>query len=248
MAAARARRGAAETEGDDGRRGRVRSVEVGARVFLALADAPEGGDALAAVAARAGMPGAKAHRYLKSLVATGLAARDAATGRYALGPEALRVGVAALGRVSVVRAAAAPLAALRDETGQTCLLAVPAEAGPTVVLLEVPVRAVTVGARLGGVLPPDRSASGLALRAAAGEPGAAMDAIRQAGCAAISGAVLPGVDALASAVRDHTGAARAAVALLGPSGGFDADPSGPVAEAVRRAAAAVSRALGGGGG
>jgi DNA-binding IclR family transcriptional regulator len=225
------------------RRQTVQSAEVGFRVFLALAEAGEGGS-LAAIAARAGMPGAKAHRYLRSLIATGLAEQDPDTGRYALGPAALRVGVAALGRASVVRAAAAHLAALREETGQTCFLAVPAEAGPTVVLIEAPVQAVTVNIRLGSALPAELSASGRALRAFSGAPDAEAEAIRAAGCASVRGTVLPGVDAVAAPVLDHRGLVAGIVTLLGPTGAFDPAPEGRVAEAVRRAARAASVALG----
>ncbi len=225
------------------RRQRVQSAEVGFRVFLALAEAG-GGESLAAIAARAGMPGAKAHRYLRSLIATGLAEQDRATGRYALGPAALRVGVAALGRVSVVGAAAPHLAALRQETGQTCFLAVPAEAGPTVVLIESPIQAVTVNIRLGSALPADRSATGRLLRAWSGAADAEAAGIRAMGCAAVRGTVLPGVDAVAAPVLDHRGEVAGAVTLLGPTGAFDPAPDGAVAAAVRRAAADASAALG----
>src|SRR5690348_7719291 len=85
--------------------GGVQSIEVGMRLLTALAEA--GGEkGLNALAAAAGMPPAKAHRYLVSLTRSGFVEQDAATGRYALGTQAVWVGLVALGRTDIVQAAA----------------------------------------------------------------------------------------------------------------------------------------------
>lgn len=207
---------------DDDRRGRVQSVEQAARVLAALAAL--GRASLAAVAREAAMPPAKAHRYLKSLVLTGLAGQDAATGRYAPGPAALALGLAALGQVDAARVAAPALARLCEATGATCLLALPPADAPVVVAMEVPPGAVAVQSRLGAVLP-GHSASGRALGGQA--------------TALLRGAVLPGVDAMAAPLRDHAGRIVAAIAAMGPTGALDG--AGPALEA---AAAEASRALG----
>ena len=206
----------------DDRRGRVQSVEQAARVLAALAAL--GRASLAAVGREAAMPPAKAHRYLKSLVLTGLAEQDAATGRYAPGPAALALGLAALGQVDAARAAAPVLARLCEATGATCLLALPPAHAPVVVAMEVPPGAVAVQSRLGAVLPA-HSASG---RALAGEAPALL-----------RGAVLPGVDALAAPIRDHGGRIVAALTAMGPSGALEG-----VLAAVQAAAAEASRGLG----
>jgi DNA-binding IclR family transcriptional regulator len=224
------------------RRQSVQSVEVGFGLFIALADVPEGAS-LSVLAGRAGMPAAKAHRYLKSLIATGLAEQDPGTGRYGLGPAALRVGVAALARIGVARAAARPLAALRDATGQTCFLAVPGEAGPTVVVIEAGAGSVIVNIRLGSTLP-EHSASGQVQRAWADPPPPALAAVRAAGLAAVEGTVLPGVSALAAPVLDHRGTLVGVMTLLGPSGTFPLTPSGREGTALREAAQAASREMG----
>ncbi len=204
---------------DEDRRGRVQSVEHAALVLDALAAAAPA--TLAAVARGAGMPPAKAHRYLKSLVETGLAMQEAASGRYALGPAALRLGLAALGRLDVARAAAPALLALREETGATCLLVLP---GGLVAAMEVAPGAVAVQSRLGAVLPPHSASA----RALAGEA-----AVR------ISGAVLPGVDALAAPLRDHAGRIVGALTAMGPTGTLRR-----AMDAVVIAAAAASMSLG----
>ena len=65
----------------------IQSVEVGFALLQALIDAP-GPLALKDLAAAAGMPAAKAHRYLVSYQRSGLVKQDAATSRYDLGPMA----------------------------------------------------------------------------------------------------------------------------------------------------------------
>ena len=227
------------------RRRSVQSVEVGFRIFIALAEA-EAGWSLGALATRLDMAPAKAHRYLQSLITTGLARQDAASGRYQLGAEALRVGLAALSRLNIAEAASAPLAALREALNQTCFLAVPASAGATVVRIEQPHLAITVNIRLGSVLASRRSATGRAVLAFGPvEPDDPVLAeARRQGVVGALGTLIPGMDAIAAPVRDHTGTLAGVLTVLGPHGGFDPDPAGEAAGALRRAAATVSRALG----
>ena len=72
------------------------------------------------------------------------APKAVATNHYGLGREALRVGLAALNSMDVLKVAAAPLAQLRDDLNETCFLAVWGNQGATVVHIEASVRAVTV--------------------------------------------------------------------------------------------------------
>ncbi|WP_326537440.1 IclR family transcriptional regulator [Pseudorhodoferax sp.] len=83
------------------RRG-VQSIAVGATLLEALA-AAAGPMQLREVAAGARMTPQKAHRYLLTLVAAGLAEQDPVSGRYDLGGMSLRLGVAALSRQSGLR-------------------------------------------------------------------------------------------------------------------------------------------------
>ena len=78
--------------GDD-RRG-IKSVEVAGRMLdhLARAHAPV---ALRELATAGAMSPGKVHRYLASFVASGLARQDPDTRLYALGPLAMRLGLAA---------------------------------------------------------------------------------------------------------------------------------------------------------
>ena len=109
-----------EEKGDDGRQG-IQSIEVGVPLLRVLADhgAPM---MLRDLARQAGMPAAKAHRYLVSFVRTGFVVQEAHSGRYDLGPFALELGLASIARLDPVRVATPVLEALAEETGETVAL------------------------------------------------------------------------------------------------------------------------------
>lgn len=143
----------------DDEAGGVQAVDTAVRVLSALIDmgAPL---MLKTVAERAGMQPPKAHRYLISLVRSGLAERDAASGGYRLGPLAVRVGLAAVRHLNVVQAAAPLLALLRDELGYTVALAVWGTGGPTFVRFEETNDALIISGRPGSVMPMLSSSTG----------------------------------------------------------------------------------------
>ncbi|MDP9107774.1 MAG: IclR family transcriptional regulator [Pseudomonadota bacterium] len=138
----------------------IQSVEVAAPLLRALADA---GDALplSTLAKAAGMPPAKAHRYLVSLIRVGLVQQDAHSGAYDLGPLALELGLAAQSRIDAVKLADQTMASLRDATGETVALAVWGNQGPTIIRLLQSRRPVMVNLQIGSVLPMTYTASGL---------------------------------------------------------------------------------------
>lgn len=108
------------------RRG-IQSVETGLRVLAALAAA--GGPApLTALGVRAGLSPSQTHRYLQSLVVSGMAVQDASS-RYDLGPGVIRIGIAALARLNAFSRAEAAIQRFVEETGRTSLLSVWGEAG-----------------------------------------------------------------------------------------------------------------------
>ena len=113
--------------------GRESSRSKSARTLLqALAKASRP-QMLRDLAAAAGMPPAKAHRYLVSFVRMGLVSQAAETGLYDLGAFALDLGLSALARLDPVAIAATALTELVTEIGQTVALAVWANQGPTIV-------------------------------------------------------------------------------------------------------------------
>lgn len=138
----------------------IQSVEVAAPLLRALADS---GCALplSTLAREAGMPPAKAHRYLVSLIRAGLVQQDADSGLYDLGALALDLGLASLARIDAIKLADAAMDSLRESTGETVALAVWGNLGPTYVRLLQSRRPVTVNLQLGSVMPMTYTASGL---------------------------------------------------------------------------------------
>lgn len=252
-----------ETE-EKGLQSGVQSVETAARVLAAFIGAP-GALPLKSVAAAAGMSGGKAHRYLVSLCRAGLVEQDSETQRYDLGGLALRVGLAALARLDVVRLAAPVLVDLRDRLNETVALAVWGESGPTVVRWEESTRPVTVNVRIGSTLPllvsatgrtfltwmPEHRTAALVAReqALSGVDDAAVADFRAnaraTGLGTVDGALLPGVAAVSAPVFDHKGDLIAAITALGHQGAFSVAVDGDPAQAVLDAAHGLTRRLGG---
>ncbi len=113
----------------------VQSVEVGARLLRALADArvPLAPSDLAAAGEIAS---SQAHAYLVSLTRLGLIKRDALSGRYEAGPLALRLGLLHLAQQPALRAAVPHAAALAQAYNCSVALCIAGPQGPTIVRYE----------------------------------------------------------------------------------------------------------------
>jgi DNA-binding IclR family transcriptional regulator len=217
------------TDDDDRRRG-VQAAEVALAVLAALGRAP-GPVGLTALAEAVGLAPAKAHRYLVSLIAAGMAVQRP-DGAYDLGEGAARLGMAAVARVDPVNRAADALPGLVAATGCTAMLSVWGPAGATVVRWEKANPQLVTALGVGAVLPTLTSATGLAFlgwlperlladRLAAEAPGldtaalaARRAAVRTAGITRAEGSFIPGLHALAAPVLDLTGRAEAVVTLV----------------------------------
>jgi DNA-binding IclR family transcriptional regulator len=247
----------------------IQSVEVAGIILNALTRAPAAVQ-LKDLAEAAGMKPAKLHRYLVSLMRTGLVEQNPSTGRYDIGPLSLTLGLAALGRVDVVRSATEVLPGLRDAIGETAVLAIWGERGPTVIRFEESSHPVTINVRVGSTLPVLRTALGMALAAfspptridefinaeradlirsgasqwTVAHVNAALAEVRAQGLARITGDLVPGVAAMAAPVRDHLGVAVATIGAIGRAAEFDLAWNGPIATALRETASQVSARLG----
>lgn len=248
----------------------VQSVEIAAHILKALAG--EGMPIpLKRVAKAAQMSRAKVHRYLVSLKRAGLVAQDGKSGDYRIGPSAVTLGLVGLRGLSPVRAMNDALPGLRDRIGETVTLAIWGETGPVVIAMEEPGLPITINVRIGSVLPLGTSAIGRTFaaflpevltqgivareRALAAQEGnniypdapalsEVLAEVHTRRLSRVRGTVMPGIDALAAPIFDHTGKVIAAICSFGRSGGFDSRLTGPVAQALAETANELSRQFG----
>ena len=241
----------------------IHSFEVGLQIARVLA-APPGLQPLKDIAAGAGMPAAKAHRYLVSMVRSGLAEQDRETGHYRLGPLALELGLAALRDLDIHKNGAEAITDLRDTIDETVLLAVWGNKGPVVVRWVESSRPIATNVRAGWVMPLAHSATGRLfaayLPAALTAPllkvefarraseRAAFEAsladIRSRGLSRVEGDLQRGISGIAAPVFGHDGSLVAVIATMGPQGWFDVSWTGPIARATLDAAHRLSRRIG----
>ncbi len=244
----------------------VQAIETGGRILVALSEL-EHRPMLKTIAEKAGMPPPKAHRYLVSLARVGLVLRDEASGRYELGPVAIQLGLKALRQQDVVTVASPYLDQLCDQLGHSVFLAVWGHKGPTVVRTEASDDPVVIYTKAGSVMSMVRSATGRAFGAylparltkhlidhELAEPGcrpatrAELDMIfeevRSRQLARTLGDYNPSIHALSAPLFDSRGTAVGAISTLGMPDRFDASWDGPVAAALKEAAASISQKLG----
>jgi len=248
----------------------IQSIEVGGELLRALARSGEP-MMLRDLAREAGMAPAKAHPYLVSFSRIGLIEQDETTGRYEIGALALELGLISLRRLSAVRIATPKIAALADEIDHAISLAVWGTHGPTVVRLEEPSHPVHIAMRVGSVMALLETATGRAFAAfmppktvkAALDSGLdrlgvgydpkrpksaklaeMLDEVRKHGVARAIGDPLPGVNAFAAPVFDHSGRVSLVITAMGLEGTFDVNWDSTIATALRDCASDVSNRLG----
>lgn len=250
----------------------VQSVEVGGRLLLALA-AERGPMALKDLATAAGLPAARAHPYLVSFGKLGLIEQDRASGRYALGPAALQLGLASLSQLDPIRVATPVAEDLAASTGFAVGIALWGNLGPTIVRMIEARQPLLVAMRTGTVMSVLGTATGRAFAAALPEariveatPGALGDEagrgsklsraerdvllaartdLQAHGLVRAEGRPIPGVNAFSAPAFDHEGQPALVITALGHQDHFPVAWDSPVADAVRAAAAAISARLGG---
>lgn len=249
----------------------IQSIEVGFRLLHVLS-ATNRPMMLRDIAKGAGMPAAKAHRYMVSFLRIGIVEQDPSSGRYDLGAYALELGLSGLGRLDSVRLAGPILESLCEEIHETVALAVWGSHGATIVRIVDSGAPVTITLRPGTVLSLTRSATGRAfaafsrapylkkmidgeLQAQSAEQKIAQTTIRRQfekvlgeirnkGLSRASGSLTPGINGFSAPVYDHTGGMVAAITSLGSIGEFDVDWESDTAKAMLAAAATLSHRLG----
>ncbi len=252
------------------RRG-VQSAEVALKLLRVLVEAGKP-MMLRDLAAAAHMAPAKAHRYLVSLARQEFVEQGDTGAPYELGPYALELALACLGRIDYVRIASAALPVLCRRVDETVALAVWGNRGPVFVRWEEASHPIASNVRVGSVIPVLHSASGRVL--AAWLPGEIVDPfireelmqasrsrrargpktrrevdrmlaeIRASGLARVSGELITGVNAIGAPVFDHRGRVVLALTVLGDDSRFDSMQNGRAERALRETALDVSRRLG----
>jgi DNA-binding IclR family transcriptional regulator len=247
---------------EDKRDGGVQSVEVAGVILRAMIELQRP-SSLTDIARHTGIHPSKVHRYLLSLIRIELVEQDIARGRYAPGRLAVSLGLARLRDLDFVSIAAPRLAALRDATNETALLAMWSDHGPVVLKLEESARPVFLNVRVGSTLPLCRSATGQVF--AAFLPAAQVTALidqelgsseARRGFAAqvaevklsklgrVQGGLVPGVSALAAPIFNVDGQIVAAIGLLGRDVDLDISITGSTASGLIDAAKTISERLG----
>lgn len=246
------------------RRQKVQAAEVGTDILTGLAElAPA--TSLSRLAEHVGMPASKVHRYLQALIASGFAEQDPQTNHYGLGRAALFVGLAALGRLDVVKLATPHLAQLRDELNETCFLAVWGNRGPAVVHVEQAIRAITLVTQVGSVLPLLRSSTGLVFNAfmpntetallreeelklpsspSSTALAAAMSELQRTYIQPVHGLLMAGVNALSAPLFSADRRLAGVITIVGAAPGFMAEADGEAAQRLLAAANTISARMG----
>lgn len=207
------------------RRSGIQSVGIGLRVLDVLAGL-NGPAALGVIAQASDLSSSQTHRYLASLIGAGMARQDPATGRYELGPAALRLGLSALSRMDAFRDAAVGLSDYALETGRTVQMGALGPTGPIVVRWITGSPAIFTSLAVGSPLPLLTSATGhvfLAFRpdshtreivARESRPElkpvdveALRDRVRRDGFSTLRGDLIPGLRATAAPIFDFQGEA-----------------------------------------
>lgn len=227
---------------------------------------------LSALAARAGMTPGRAHKYLASLIRSGMVAQGEAGGPYDLGPFAVEIGLAALRRVDVYDMAAPVLDDLRDLLGLTASLAIWANRGPTIVRWAETPDVMSATVRVGTVVPVLTSAigrifaafldrrmtleiieaeladpNGLARRSglkSMADVEKLLREFRARRMAVAENLVDPGRAVLTAPVFNHEDGMVAALTIVGGAGRLDTSWTGTPARELAAAAAKLSRRLG----
>lgn len=249
----------------------VQSVEVGGRLLLTLAENREP-MSLKDLAQHAGLPSSRAHPYLVSYSRLGLVQQHPSTGRYALGPAALQLGLTALHQLDPAREARPVAEALAAETGQAVAVTVWGNLGSTVIRMIDAKQPLHVAMKIGTVMSTFGTATGRSFaavlhseviaRALDGVPvgdqqvhprqvedleaqiTSAQDEYTRHGCTRAVGKPMPGVNAFSAPVFDHEGQPVLVLTLLGHQDSLPGSWTSPMATALKQAAASISSRLG----
>lgn len=254
-----------EKEGKHG----VQSLEIGMQILQVILNGHRS-MMLKEIAAVVGMPASKVHRYLVSMVRTGLVEQKTNSSRYDLGPFALNVGLVAMDRLDRVKAGLDVTVELCTELGEVTALATWTANGPIVIRWERPPNPVSIsvitgtslnmlttvsGRIFGAYLPPEKYEHLIEselmspdlpeeLRSRAQVENLFAE-IRKAGVAVIdSDHLLKGVAAVSAPVFNSTNEITLGISVVGFQGILDTRLDGKIVSTLKASALKLSKKLG----
>ena len=234
------------------RRAGIQSIEIGGDVLEAMLalGAPA---TLSDIAKTSGLQAAKVHRYLTSFCEIGLTQQFSDTGRYGLGPLALRIGLSAISQHDIIERAYDVLLELCDDLTTSGHLSVWSEAGPVVIRSAHGGPPVISPVAVGTLLPLRRSASGLIYLSYMPEAATAealhkqatgqaptdkdlsdqREKTTQSGYALADGQYIPGLCAIALPILNHDATLAGAVTLVSTDQSMFTDTSPATLKALQ---------------
>ena len=252
-----------ERKADGERRRGIQSVEIGLRVLAVVAGTREP-STLSTISQRSGLSSSQTHRYLASLVASGMVKQESRSGLYDLDFGAINIGLAALARIDAFALADDAFRALTELSKRTLLVAVWGDNGPVVVRWFPGDPPVVTSLSIGSVLPLLQSATGRVFHAFAepaltnelatrearrmGAPLSKFAAVRhrvsEEMLASVEGDLIPGLRAMAAPVFDLQGR-LVFVASMIANANFPVDQDAQAREYLRNACRNLTESLGG---
>lgn len=226
-------------------RGTIQSVEQAVDILKVMTEA-SGPLTLTELAQAVGMPTAKAHRYLSSLINAQLVTQTRRSGAYDLGDFAIQLGLSALSRQNLINRAADAMEELVQASQATALMAVWGNQGPTIVRWERSENYIVTTLGLGTMVPLLSSASGQVFVAFTArritkkliakeqkkarqmgfqvpipnnekELQALIDQVREQGYSAVDSGFIPGLAAVAAPIFNIQGEVEANMTLISTS-------------------------------
>lgn len=222
----------------------IQSIEVSGRILKALAKAREP-MMLKDLAQAANLAPAQCHAYITSLRHVGLVHQDPYSGRYRMGPFAMRLGIGWLLSSPLSSVAIRELKALTDDIGAMSLLAIWSEFGPTIVHINDGVQPTALNLRQGTLFSVTGTATGrvfaafgeyedleerieleLSQSGASRSIGSIMtredftnqiEAARTDGYSVAKGAPIPGINAVSAPIFDLDDKLALVATLVGPA-------------------------------
>jgi DNA-binding IclR family transcriptional regulator len=249
-------------EAGDKRRG-IQSVEIGLRVLSVVAG-NRGPSSLSLIAQASGLSVSQTHRYLASLINSGMVKQEGRSSLYDLDFDAIRIGLAALARLDSFALADGVFRDLTQQTRRTCLLAVWGDIGPVVVRWFPGDPAVITSLAIGSTLPLLRSSTGRVFLAFADKAltidlarkearqfgrglrdfEAIRDKVFKDHFAHVEGDLVPGLRATSAPVFDLQGRLVFAATLIA-NANFDPAEDGDARSSLIAACQSLTEALGG---